>query len=561
MSQQNQSKTNKSTSDPQELGKVGSGSYSEIKKDITAGVAIKVFKSGGNDAAVREIAIMKYLNHPNILSPLHICFSSTAYNNEESKNKRNALRNSNIYNKKQNMLQPDTIFPWNISMKLYDCDLSKLKITSVVTLVEIIKDIISGVKHMHDKHIIHADLKPQNILYDAAGKRAVICDFNISIFDHQTYGTSVLQTPLYRAPEIDLCSVYCKYSNKIDVWSFGCILFEMLSGLRFVISEHCDDDPSIGCMYAFGIMSESPKRISRSERMNILRKLTYDEVFAILRMRFEVKCSVSSGGASKSASSCSPSGASKNSPKDNNSNQTVVEVRKLSTKIVRARFNQCHELTKMASGYAANYSPKKRIREFLRSMLAVIAGCLIPNQDLRWDISKVAYEFEKVLLLFGKCFPAGDYVSTPLCLIEDATNIILDNIKNLTVHYYVPKSDSREAAIAHERVFMEIRILNKLIESFTNQKYSAAILTALDAKSKNVCRNIQLVEIDYYRKTGTKKELGSEKSLRVFSACVYMVCCINSIDEPDEIYAVCEKKDIILVCAEIMNALNYKVII
>ncbi len=513
-----------------ELKKVGSGSYSEIKKDTNAGVAIKVFKSGGNDAAVREIAIMKYLDHPNVLSPLHICFSSTAYNTEDSGTRRNAIRNSKIYIKKQNMVNDNnTIFPWNISMKLYDCDLSKLKITSIISLVEITRDIILGVKHMHSKHIIHADLKPQNILYESASKKAVICDFNISIFDHQKYGTSVLQTPLYRAPEVDLCAVYCKYSNKIDVWSFGCILFEMLTGARFVISEHCDDDPTIGCIYSFGIMSESPKRISRIERMNMLRKLTYDDVFAILLMRFEVK-------------------------------QKNSEARKLSTKLMRTRFNECPELLKLTPS-GVNQSPKKRIREFLRNIVGIIAGCLLPNTDLRWDMPKVAHEFEKILLLFGKCFPAENYPSTPLCLIDDATNIIFDNIKNLTIHYYVPRGDSREAVIAHERVFMEIKILNKLMESFTNQKYQAAILRALDIKAKNVCRNIQLVEIEYYRKTGTKKELGSDKSLRVFSACVYMVCCINSIDEPDEIYSVCEKKDIILICAEIMDALNYKVII
>lgn len=523
--------------DKHDLKQVGSGSYSEIKKDITAGVAIKVFKSGGNAAAVREIAIMKYLDHPNILSPLHICFSSTAYNNDDAQSRKNALRNSKIYNKKQHMSSANnTIFPWNISMKLYDCDLSKLVIRDVTTLIEITRDVILGVKYMHSKHIIHADLKPQNILYDSTAKKAVICDFNISIFDHQKYGTSVLQTPLYRAPEIDLCVTYCKYSNKIDVWSFGCILFEMLSGQRFVISEHCDDDPTIGCMYAFGLMSESPKRISRGERMNMLRKMTYDDVFAILLMRFEVRCVVRS-----------------------DSTQQTTEVRKLSTKILRKRFNECQDLIKLVA--AANQTPKRRIREFLREIVGIIAGCLIPNADLRWDMSKVAHEFEKILVLFGKCFPTENYISTPLCLIEDATNIIFDNIKNLTVHYYVPKSDSRETAISRERVFMEITVLNKLMESFSNQKYPVAILKALDIKIKNICRNIQLVEIEYYRKTGTKKELGSEKSLRVFSACVYMICCINSIDEPDEIYLVCEKKDIILVCAEIMDALNYKVII
>ncbi len=54
-----------------------------------------------------------------------------------------------------------------------------------------------------------------------------IIDFGSSCYNHQTV-YSYIQSRFYRAPEIILGS---GYSNKIDMWSLGCILVELYLGL------------------------------------------------------------------------------------------------------------------------------------------------------------------------------------------------------------------------------------------------------------------------------------------------------------------------------------------
>jgi serine/threonine protein kinase len=80
---------------------------------------------------------------------------------------------------------------------------------------------------MHTNKIVHRDLKPQNVFVDS-DMNLKIGDFGISrILDHtaQHCQTSA-GTPSYMAPEIVDSQ---EYNFKADIWSLGCIIWEICS--------------------------------------------------------------------------------------------------------------------------------------------------------------------------------------------------------------------------------------------------------------------------------------------------------------------------------------------
>lgn len=101
--------------------------------------------------------------------------------------------------------------------------------------------ILLAVEYMHKHSIIHCDLKPQNILvlehkHDILGQKNIIqiCDFGLAIpYTYQGYQTPNVVTAWYRAPEIILG--YPHYDYKSDIWSLGCIFFELIKGTQFLI--------------------------------------------------------------------------------------------------------------------------------------------------------------------------------------------------------------------------------------------------------------------------------------------------------------------------------------
>ncbi|GAB4818493.1 hypothetical protein N2152v2_005539 [Parachlorella kessleri] len=82
-----------------------------------------------------------------------------------------------------------------------------------------------GLQYLHHNHVLHRDLKPQNVLL-AAGGRVKIADLGISqLLDH-VFTRELLGSPPYIAPEMWQRQ---PYSYSADVWALGCILHEMCS--------------------------------------------------------------------------------------------------------------------------------------------------------------------------------------------------------------------------------------------------------------------------------------------------------------------------------------------
>ncbi|XP_019731365.1 serine/threonine-protein kinase Nek5 isoform X3 [Hippocampus comes] len=83
-----------------------------------------------------------------------------------------------------------------------------------------------GLKHIHDKKILHRDIKSQNIFLSERGVKVKLGDFGIARMLTHTLelARTCVGTPHYLSPEI------CEsrpYNNKTDIWSLGCVLYEL----------------------------------------------------------------------------------------------------------------------------------------------------------------------------------------------------------------------------------------------------------------------------------------------------------------------------------------------
>ncbi|XP_076232242.1 serine/threonine-protein kinase Chk2 [Calliopsis andreniformis] len=93
--------------------------------------------------------------------------------------------------------------------------------------------VVLAVGYLHDSGITHRDLKPENILLasDSDITLAKVSDFGLSkLVDAQTMMKTFCGTPMYVAPEILATIGRGSYTNRVDVWSLGVILYACLSG-------------------------------------------------------------------------------------------------------------------------------------------------------------------------------------------------------------------------------------------------------------------------------------------------------------------------------------------
>ena len=93
------------------------------------------------------------------------------------------------------------------------------------TIIQFLRETISIIKYLHSLNIIHRDIKPENLLLDN-NFRIKLCDYGWAThYNNNEHINTFCGTPEYVAPEIIKKEFY---DEKIDIWSIGVLLFEMI---------------------------------------------------------------------------------------------------------------------------------------------------------------------------------------------------------------------------------------------------------------------------------------------------------------------------------------------
>ena len=115
-------------------------------------------------------------------------------------------------------------------MDYYHTDLAKVIDNKKINLNEedikaVMSQLVKGVYSLHNNYILHRDIKPANVLVDFEGN-CVLTDFGLSrkFAAPDMKLTKNVITRWYRPPEVLFGAQY--YSDKVDVWSLGCIFAE-----------------------------------------------------------------------------------------------------------------------------------------------------------------------------------------------------------------------------------------------------------------------------------------------------------------------------------------------
>eukprot|EP00439_Symbiodinium_sp_Y106_P045097 s2070_g5.t1 len=109
--------------------------------------------------------------------------------------------------------------------------------------------LLAALRFLKKLHIIHCDLKPENVLLKNPTKSGIkVIDFGSSCFEDERVYTYI-QSRFYRSPEVILG---IPYDTAIDMWSFGCILAELYTGYPLFPGEN--EVEQLACiMELFGV--------------------------------------------------------------------------------------------------------------------------------------------------------------------------------------------------------------------------------------------------------------------------------------------------------------------
>ena len=148
-----------------------------------------------------------------------------------------------------------------LSLNLYQYQKSRCpKAVPGSVLKSFADQVLRGIQFFHNLSIIHSDLKPENIMLSLPSMHFKIIDFGSGCYKASRVFTYI-QSRFYRSPEVIL---EVGYNEKIDMWSFGCVLAELVIMKPLFMGK--DEIDQILCMIeVLGLppawmIEKSPKR-------------------------------------------------------------------------------------------------------------------------------------------------------------------------------------------------------------------------------------------------------------------------------------------------------------
>jgi len=210
---------------------LGRGACGEVKLAFEKGtckkyavkiISKKTFTLGGKNTidtahnVSREVDIMKDLNHPCIIRVEDVI---------DTPEKLYLILE---------LVEGGELFDRVVSVEQFDEPTAKM----------LFYQMVHAIKYLHDQNITHRDLKPENILLcdpESNDTLIKVTDFGLSRFvDTVSLMKTFCGTPNYLAPEILASQGTGAYTNAVDAWSLGVILFICLVGYPPFSDERTD---------------------------------------------------------------------------------------------------------------------------------------------------------------------------------------------------------------------------------------------------------------------------------------------------------------------------------
>lgn len=161
---------------------------------------------GEKKDAIKEAKFMMALKHPNIVGFREVFATKSGslniimeYCDDGDLEKKIITRREEVKNKGRSYYPEDQVIQWFTMIAL-------------------------GIKHCHDRHILHRDLKAANIFCTRTGM-VKLGDFGVSKClerTHDMVNSGAMGTPYYMAPELFDEN---PYSFPADIWSLGVLLY------------------------------------------------------------------------------------------------------------------------------------------------------------------------------------------------------------------------------------------------------------------------------------------------------------------------------------------------
>jgi WNK lysine deficient protein kinase len=142
--------------------------------------------------------------------------------------------------------------------------INKVKKVKLRIIKKWIKQLLYGIKFLHNNDIIHRDIKCDNIFINGTTGNILIGDFGLAKKMEDNITTTILGTPQFMAPEI----YKEKYDERIDIYSFGMTLIEIVT--QSTPYAECETIPEIW------------QKVLKGKKPNILKKIKHKKLRYII---------------------------------------------------------------------------------------------------------------------------------------------------------------------------------------------------------------------------------------------------------------------------------------